>query len=750
MKKLALNGCSHSSLAGYLKALGAFKVLSKQLDSKARLHWEGLTPHLCFNEDRGIDGVIEFFQERYEPTPIVIPWSGSDFFDVNHKGDPGPFSRPPSKGKIIEAFLASNSPKLSKYRAALKTSLDVIEDMGLSKKDISGSSASLKENKARFMGVLRSWLPDEMVDLLDVAAVIEEDRIFTNTVLGGGGGNDGNLHFGTNYMQCLWLCLPDFEVQRDLKSSYRDFDSAASCTESLLGGYSGENTVIRGDTIGLYESGYVGGPNAYEGFEADALRNPWDLIFSLEGLTLFKGALSTRAGSKQGRRGAAFPFTARVSFDDASTIVSKETGQKEVWLPIWRSPVSLKPLEMIFSEGRAEIGGRQAVDGVDFMRAIASLGVDRGIDSFHRYGIVKGRVGGDNYHTAINLGAVKTFDKPLRNVDLFNDIDRWLSILRRACSQDNVAGRYGVHLRATESAITSYCRQGDRKRLQEVLLCLGRAEEAISGAGGERHVPPLSLSPRWVKACDDGSTEYRLACAVGSISEPGIGPIRVQMEPVEYQGRGRIRWSKSKRPVCWGTGDLSGNLSQVLQRRVLEGQRGSSEHVPLGGKVSVGLADVYHFLKGSVDEKKVNDLIWAASTVRWRQYRRKNHAPEWAWRPVPEMPRLYSVVKLLYLPHSLGYNFEKARWEYVWDNTGIRIPCVPQVLNLLKAGRVQEAGRVAVQRLVASGLRPIGGGRGKIYIPGSISLPRLAASLLIPVWEVDGLARNVLFTPRLE
>jgi len=748
METLELEGCNYSTLAGYLKALGVFKVVTEQLDPDARLYWEGLTPYLSINEEHGKDEIIDFFLNQYQPIPIVIPWSGSDFFDVDRGGDPGPFKKPPTKGKIIEAFLASTSKKLEEYRDNLEKCLDLIETLGLSKKEIEGSNSSRKEKKAQFMGLLRSWLSDKMVDFMDVASVIEEDRIFTNTILGSGGGNDGNLHFGGNYMQCLWLCLPDFSEQKGLSGSYKGFSSTASCRESLFAEYSKEKATIRGDSLGLFSSGNIGGPNAYEGFEADALRNPWDLIFLIEGLTMFKGALSSRSGSMLGRRGAAFPFMSRVSFDSGSTVVSQETTlNREIWLPIWGSSTSLKPLELIFSEGRAEVAGRQALDGVDFIRAVASLGVDRGIDSFQRYGIVKGRVGGDNYHTAINLGSVRTYRKPVENIDLFNDIDRWLRRLRRAL-QGNAASRYGVHLRNIESSIVSYCRRGDKNRLQEVLLALGRAEQGIAGAGGERSVPPLRLSPGWVRACDDGSTEYRLACAIGSIKDVGIGPVRVQLEPVEWvTDRRPVSWSKNNSSVSWGAGNLSDNLAAVLKRRVLEGSRSKSEFLPIQGRVRVGLADVYQFLRGNVDEKKINDLVWALSTVKWHLYRYKRHAPQWAWQPVPEMPRLYSLLKLLYLPQGLTFNFDTSKWTYTWDKSGTRIPNVPEILNLLKVGRIQEVNKKSVRRLISSGLKPIGASRGVILQTGTLNPKRLAASLLIPIWEIDTLAKSVLFSP---
>ncbi|MFX9938975.1 hypothetical protein ABTP77_21710, partial [Acinetobacter baumannii] len=57
----------------------------------------------------------------------------------------------------------------------------------------------------------------------------------------------------------------------------------------------------------------------------------------------------------------------------------------EIWLPLWSSPCSLAELSALFSEGRATLKRRVAKDGLDFARAVARLGVDRGITQFQRY-----------------------------------------------------------------------------------------------------------------------------------------------------------------------------------------------------------------------------------------------------------------------------------------------------------------------------------------------------------------------------
>ena len=75
---LQLPGCTPEPLMNYLKALGVLRIVSEQADPTARGCWRNGVFELHSKLDR--DGLIQFFLRDYEPTPVVVPWSGNDFF----------------------------------------------------------------------------------------------------------------------------------------------------------------------------------------------------------------------------------------------------------------------------------------------------------------------------------------------------------------------------------------------------------------------------------------------------------------------------------------------------------------------------------------------------------------------------------------------------------------------------------------------------------------------------------------------
>jgi hypothetical protein len=96
---------------------------------------------------------------------------------------------------------------------------------------------------------------------------------------------------------------------------------------------------------------------------------------------------------------------------------------------------SLAEIRSLLAEGRVGKHGRMAKRGTDAFVAAAQLGFDRGITSFQRTGFFKGRIGGDNYFTAIDQGRIT----PRRNqkVDLLRDADDWIAKLTSASLATN-------------------------------------------------------------------------------------------------------------------------------------------------------------------------------------------------------------------------------------------------------------------------------------------------------------------------
>jgi CRISPR-associated protein Csx17 len=300
----------------YLKALGVLRLVAEQADSEARGAWRDGVFVLSSTFDEV--ALLGFFREDYKPTPLVVPWSGRDFFGVNGDGDRGPFTKTPTGSKVVEAFLASESERLEPYRQTIRVALKTMSDLGIDQKtDIEGTKG--KRNKVRFLAGVCANLPDCLIPWIDAAAIIEADSLAFNALLGSGGGNEGNTHFSDNFMQNLWDCLPDFDAQRrhrarvEGKRTQRPQPLPSGDDSSLSNALFGSPApaLKPGRTASLFDSGAVGGPNAGQGMERDALLNPWNFILALEGTLCLAGAVARRHGTNLGEL-PAFPFSVRM------------------------------------------------------------------------------------------------------------------------------------------------------------------------------------------------------------------------------------------------------------------------------------------------------------------------------------------------------------------------------------------------------------------------------------------------------
>ena len=719
---IELAGCTPEPLMAYLKALGIVRLVSEQKDTETRGWWKNDVFSIRSSLDR--DALVSFFVDEYRPTPIVAPWAGgSGFFKKDNK-------------QAVNALSESNSQRVRLYTEVISKVQEIIKEEGI-------SEIPRDDDKAHLIRRYRSELPDEVVTWMDAAMVLQQDKQNFAPLLGTGG-NDGRLDFTQNFMQrIVSLGLQKDEATKS--NSYSLIENSLYATAATLDSAS----------VGQFAPGRAGGPNATQGMEGGSTDNPWDFVLMIEGALFFAGAAARRfiAGASR----AAFPFTVRAvaaGFDSSAT-KDEVPSRGELWLPLWTRPTSTSELRQLFGEGRAEVSGRPARDGIDFARAVAGLGVDRGIAGFSRFGFLK-RSG--KAFLAAPLGHFDVIERSA--VDLLRETDGWLDRFRSACLARESPPRFSSSLHFIDSAIFEFCKYGGASLFQEILVALGAAERTLAGAErfrGDRKLRPLTgLSSAWVAEADDQSKAFAIARALASVRDPEtkIGPLRANLELVDWKQR-CSKWAEKDRAVVWSAATLVTNLANVLQRRIMDGARAGCEHLPLGSRVTVPLDTVAAFIADEIDDERIEKLLWALMLIsdagnRSLGARGANETP---------IPRAYALLKLLFLPQPLvidrgadGRLFGRMLRNN--ESGGIAIGREPSILQLLRAGQLGEACMVAMRRLRASGLdpmpTPIRGLRIRDadwhelddFGHGGFDPLRLAAALLIPIGD-DAVGRLV-------
>lgn len=733
---LALPGCTPEPLMAYLKAFGILRLVSEQKDDAARGWWQDdvfwLRSLILFagttSDEEKRSALVRFFLEDYRPTPIVGPWAGgSGFFKKDNK-------------KAVAELRKSTAARVGAYSGVIRRVEAIIEEERVADKP-SG------DDKNRLIRRYRNELPLDVVAWMDAAMVIQQDRLLFAPLLGTGG-NDGRLDFTQNFMQRI--------VRLGLHSDDPSTDPSPSGRWLAHSLFSDPTTLLR-DSVGQFAPGRAGGPNATQGMEGEPADDPWGFILMLEGTLMLAGAATRRFRAGEWAR-AAFPFTVETvaAGFGSSALRDADESRGEIWLPLWHRPAVTGELRQLLGEGRADVSGRPARSGVDFARAVSSLGVDRGIDEFTRFVFLK-RSG--KAFLAAPVGRSSVTER--REVDLLREIDPWLERLRSECAGSAVPDRLRRALRRIDSAIFDFCRYGGPMFFQRVLVALGRAERDIAGAGRLREkLRPISdLSSEWLNAATDRTPEFAIAAALAFIHDPElrIGTFRTHLEAVEW--RSPAAWAKRDRSVVWNAADLSANLARVLQRRLMDGERNGCEDLPLQSRCAAPLSAVTLFMEGELDDERIEELVWGLMLIDPGRRTSGHAAPSLtsALADAPPLPREYALLKLLFLPRPLVA--ERSGGDLRWRlagrrEQGMRIRPEPRALPLLSAGRVGEACRIAAHRLRTAGLTPMpgplpsGATRDDSWSelrPDLRRAQRLAAALLIPIdsWSPDHLVELV-------
>lgn len=696
-----LTGCTPTPLASYLKALGVLRLIAEQADPSAQGWWSGDQFHLQTKLDG--QALKEFFLQTYHPTPLVAPWNGGSGF------------YPKDNQAAITCLSNGSSSRLAEYRDTISACRSVLSDLGLKEKPDGDS-------KGQLLIACRARLPDIAITSLDAAYVLTQEGPKYPPLLGTGF-NDGRLEFTNNFMQRL-LDLIDPETGMPTRRADRWWDEAFFPEV--------QDSLQKDSILGQFDPGAV-----------EKAVNPWDFLLMLEGALVFAAATVKRLESSA--KGAlSYPFCVRsAGIGYASSASSDEgTSRAELWLPLWANGCTYSELQSLLSEGRVQVNGRAARNGVDFARAVSTLGIDRGISQFERFGF---HARNGLAYFAVPLGRFNVQPQP--QVNLLSEIDIWLDSFRRAASSDTAPSRAQRALRRLDTSIFELCHRKSASRLQSVLSALGEVEAVLAIADKWRteafQRPVPLLSPKWLVECDDGSDEFQLAVSLAAMYSPFIGDFRQHLEAVELKGRltdPRPRWadwnelSSALCNVVWTGGTLQNNLIAVLQRRIVEAtrhdERSPDETLVFPGRslFSASLGNVSAFLREDTDDDRIASLVRGLSLLDWgrvSQQRTHEMLHERADQSIPD--GTFSILKLCHTPWPVRDKFVRLE---------------PAIVKLGAAGNATAAIQQASRRLNASGLPPA---IRVAHRPADTAV-RMTAALLFPLKadDVNLLADRVL------
>lgn len=710
MTDLVLAGCRPEPLGSYLKALGVLRLVSEQLDPAVTGRWSN--DQFVLGTEKSIDEIADFFLDDYCPTPLVAPWNGRSGFRLD--------ANRPSEQRL-QFFEAIEDERLHAFRTTIQAGRKVYD---LAEKN----GWDTKKDKEKWVEACRASFPDEALEWLDAVAVLTADGPAYPPLLGGSGGVLGSLDLSSNLLWYLVITLgiehPKSKPNRERSREWLLFALAGRGRPGLLDG-----------AIGQFDPGQAGGVNSSPLGDSGGIVNPWDYVLLLEGSVVFASGVARRLGPNRGGR-AAIPFTVRSTDAGYGGGAEDEPSSGEVWAPLWANPVTAVELNRLFSEGRAQWGRKQAASGLDFARAAASLGVDRGIDAFVRHAFVE-RLG--QTKLAVPVGRIEVKERP--QVRVLAQLDSWIDRVRRAGK--NAPQGVRSALARVDQAQFDVATRGGPRGLQQVLSAVADLERAVARSSTLRSdtvTRPCGGAERldagdWLPVLYDGTAEFRIAAALAFQwdFDRRMAPSSY-LRAVGFSDQGRLEWSSvptivpglSERPVV----DV---LSALLARRAIDSASAPVEPRSVGqGTVpaSAGtspaftnwrpapIEDVAAFIEGELDGARLAEALSGLLLLR--------RAPdsEIPFDIVPAddrpIPPAWALLAPFYQhqPVSVG-----------GDQTWL-VPD-PSWPRRLVAGRVADVITEALLRLRIARLDPApADGRA---IAAGVSGDRLAAGLLIPL-----------------
>lgn len=655
-----LNGCAPTPLAHYLKALGILRLVAEQLDPEARGWWEGERFLLASRKDE--DDLLKFFLDAYAPTPMLNPWGARSGFY--------PGSSETTSRLMVERIAVSDDPRFEPFRCAIRTTQSVLHETtgGRKPEDVD------KQGKTNLVLALKSRLRTSSAAWLDavVAVVDTSEKGLQQPALLGTGGSEGSGSYTAAFMKALCECLIDHQWDRSLRMVL----------------------------FGEHDSGGQLWPGSFGQFLPDGLGSAWDLLFAFEGACVVRSSVVKRSES-HGDRWLSSPFfVAPISagfssssrLDEFALNKGKELpGRGEQWFPLWSSPTTLMEVENVFRQGRALVGRERPKTGFSMARAIAGIGVARGISEFVRYGYLQRNNAAT--HFAVPLGRFVVPDRTSPTLSCLDDLDAWLPRLRRAARDKNAPARLVQAERQLAGALFAVIQHpNESTRWQTVLLRLVDIEALQVHGAGVKAGPIPRLRPEWVQAADDGSAELRLALTLALQRSPEpLGKLQagIRRHWLTLE-KGRYTATPNPDRVMQGRSGADDAIA-LVSRRLIEAIQHGLRTLPLepAHGCAASRHDLARLLAGEVDIDRCLALARALMALDARacvvQRPRLQAAPAADW---PD--DAWMVLRLALLPWPLP--------------DGRHAGADPAIFRRLQAGDAASAISLAIRRLRAAGI----------------------------------------------
>jgi CRISPR-associated protein Csx17 len=666
MKTYTIKGCTTNSLGSYLKALGLFDILSKKY-SDTRAYWKNDEFNIILPLESEED-IINFFIEEYEPLPVVSPWNNGGGF-VNPKPE-------------LNNLLSSDEPRLGAYQNVIRQTQEIMRELGIEKIDP-------KKNKLDIVRECRNYLPAETVKWIDTALITWNDDLFITKILTNGG-NEGNFDYSNAYMGNINNIFTNLHKRKEYVIEL--------LKNSIFNTYTDELIKMK---VGKFIPGRAGGYNEGFGFENKDFRaNPWDFVFLIQGLLFFGTGLG-----KKSQYNTAFvrsPFTVEAS-------IHVDMGNErvyEIWAPLWKNPAYLDEIKKMFENGRVEIGNSPVSKGIEFIQAIKSYGVDRGINKFTRFVLLNTR-GQAGYVAAFN-GSYDT--DYLEGIETIKELNPLLNRIDRYIYRADNPPKSLLELRSNiDSALFDMLTHGISIGIEKLFVNIGKMERYLSRINHDNDSIPLisGLSLKWLDMGRNQSKEFVIAGAISSIHQ-----IRKYLEPISIDKNKKWNWNDSMNDYSWNGSTIYAKISSVLYRMFLKNE----DNFPLSSKIKIKPEYATLLIDGKIDADTLENLIYGLMWINWEGYADDKKIIDQAidGRIYSE----YATIKLLYIDNKIKVNDEN-----------IELKGDSRIIGILKGNNVENAYMTAFNKIRSRNINII----SQDLFSGLDGI-KLAAALLIPVY----------------